>query len=225
MRRRKAEVARKSWEIAAALLRYPDENIHEALPQIAFAAAELPGASGDAVAALARRWHERTVLDLQREYVEVFDLDRRAALHLSYHQYGDRRQRGVVLLGLKRKLEEHGFTAAGEELPDWLPLLLEFAARAPEGAGLDLLEQWRAPIELIRRRLSERGHEHAVILDLVSGTLGSLGRNAERAVERLLAEGPPEEEVGLEPFGPESDLGLLESDLRPGADAPIGVLR
>lgn len=224
MRRRKTEAARSSWQIAAALLRYPDESLHQALPQIAAAAAELPGKSGEPVSALCERWQQRTALDLQREYVEVFDLDRRAALHLSYHQYGDRRQRGVVLLGLKRKLEAYGFTAAGEELPDWLPLLLEFAARAPESAGSELLEQWRAPIELIRRHLAERGHDHVVIFDLISGTLGSLGKNVERALERLIAEGPPEEEVGLQPFGPESELGLLESDLQPDYEM-MGVQR
>lgn len=213
----------RAWEIAAALLRYPDAALLAALPQIAAAAGELRGEPAREVAALARAWSARELLDLQREYVEVFDLDRRSALHVSWHRYGDKRQRGVVLLGLKRRFEAHGFTPAGEELPDWLPMMLEFAARAPEPAGLEMLEAWRPSIELIRRTLRDAGRDQVAILDLVSAVLPKLGGGVEKAIARLLAEGPPDEDVGLEPYGPDSEMGLLSGDLLPG-ELPAGVL-
>ena len=64
----------------------------------------------------------------------TFDFDRRASLHLTYHTYGDRRQRGLELVRLKRRYAEAGLPLEGGELPDYLPVLLEFAALVPEAA-------------------------------------------------------------------------------------------
>jgi len=197
------------WEITSAMLRYPSAELVAALPAIAAAAAELRPALGGPIAALAESRARRDIVELQAEYVELFDLARRCSLYLSWHQYGDRRQRGMVLLRLKRQYAEHGFAPVTDELPDWLPLALEFAARTPDGAGLQLLEQWRAPIELIRRGLHESGDESAVLLDAVSATLPRLGSDMQSAVEQLLRDGPPDEEVGLSPFGPDGDPAAM----------------
>lgn len=193
------------WEVCSALLRYPDEELVAALPQIGAAARGLRIPQGDAIAALCDRWSAAELTELQSRYVDRFDLGRACSLYLSWHQYGDRRQRGMVLLKLKRRFAEHGLAPATPELPDWLPLLLEFAATAPDPVGRDLLTDWRAAIELIRRSLRERGEEHLVVFDALAETLGRSGTDVERLVERLLKDGPPDEEVGLNPFGPDSE--------------------
>jgi nitrate reductase delta subunit len=210
------------WEIVSAMLRYPSEELIAALPQIAAAARDSPIGDGEAIAELAERWQQADLTQLQADYVEVFDLGRSRSLYLSWHQYGDRRQRGMVLLKLKRRYREYGYGPVTDELPDWLPMALEFASVAPEPVGRDLLESWRAPIELIRRNLHARSDEHAVLLDAVSATLSKLGSDIQAAVTRLLEEGPPDEEVGLSPFGPDEEMleGLPPSEMA-GAETPL----
>ena len=140
--------------------------------------------------------------DLQRLYVEAFDFTKRCSLHLSYHVHGDRRQRGVAMLELKRAYREAGFAPPGDELPDFLPLMLEFAALAPNGAGEALLERHRVALELIGAGLKREGSPFAQLLDAVLANLGRLSAAKLARVRRLAAEGPPTEAVGLEPFAP-----------------------
>lgn len=193
------------WAVASALLRYPTEEQQAALPQIAAAASELRVPAGGQIAALCETWAQEPLSERQARYVEAFDLGRSRSLYLTWHQYGDRRQRGMVLLKLKRRMAEHGFAPVTEELPDWLPLVLEFATRAPDPAGRELLEDWRAPLELIRRNLRDRGDAEAAIFDALSGTLSRAGSDTEALIARLMHDGPPDEEVGLSPFGPDAE--------------------
>jgi nitrate reductase delta subunit len=83
--------------------------------------------------------------------------------------------------------------------------MLEFAADAPGNAGRDLLVDWRTAIELVRRELREMQAPEVVLFDALSATLGPADRGLIATVERLLADGPPGEDVGLQPFGPSID--------------------
>lgn len=194
------------WEIVGAMLRYPDDTLVAALPAIRDSARSLATVDGAAVAELADRWLATPLRDLRAEYVEVFDMHRSCALDMSWHQFGDRRQRGLVLLNLVRTYQAHGFGPASGELPDWLPLMLEFAVRAPAPAGRELLTDWRAAIELVRAELDARGAPQVALFDVLSHTLGAVDRTLKETVARLLADGPPGEDVGLLPFGPGVEL-------------------
>lgn len=143
--------------------------------------------------------------ELEREYVETFDFDRRASLYLTFHTYGDRRQRGLELVRLKRRYAGAGLTLAEGELPDYLPVVLEFADLAPE-PGLALLAELREPVELVRSRLRERESRYAPLLDAVVASLPALTRRQAALVRRLAEEGPPRELVGLEPAGVPAEL-------------------
>jgi nitrate reductase delta subunit len=136
--------------------------------------------------------------ELQAEYVETFDFDRRASLHLTYHVHGDRRQRGLELIRLKRRYAEAGLELADGELPDYLPVLLEFADLRPD-EGRSLLAEHRPALELVRARLHERGSRWAAVLDEVVAALPPLTRAQAERARRLAEEGPPTELVGLEP--------------------------
>jgi nitrate reductase delta subunit len=205
-RRQNEQAVRTTWSACSALLRYPSEQLVAALPAIREALDETGGRDRRELLEMIDRWSQTPLTELQERYVEVFDLGKRAALHVSWHQYGDRRQRGIVLLKLKRRYQEFGLSPIEDELPDWLPLMLEFAAAAPSPEGVSLLQEWRAAIELIRRTLHEEECDHAVVLDAISATLPKLGADIGVAVEKLVAEGPPGDEVGLEPFGPDNEF-------------------
>ncbi|HVM58300.1 MAG TPA: hypothetical protein VMT74_12605, partial [Gaiellaceae bacterium] len=87
----------------------------------------------------------------------------------------------------------------GEELPDYLPVLLEYASLEPED-GEALLNELRVPLELVRARLHEKDGPYAELLDRVVGALPRRTRAQAEAARRLAEEGPPAELVGLEPF-------------------------
>ena len=138
----------------------------------------------------------------QRRYVETFDLDRRTSLHLTYYLYGDTRKRGLALLRLKRLYAAAGLPFDADELPDFLPALLEFAAHARAEHGETLLAEHRLALELLRLRLAERSSPWACLLDALCASLARLASPERDRLARLLADGPPHEEVGLEPFAP-----------------------
>jgi nitrate reductase molybdenum cofactor assembly chaperone NarJ/NarW len=142
--------------------------------------------------------------------VQTFDFGRRASLHLTYHTHGDRRQRGLELIRLKRRYAEHDLWLAESELPDYLPAMLEFAALAEPGAGEALLSEFRPQIEIVRVALHEDGSPYATLFDTLCETLPKPTRAQRELTEKLAVEGPPTELVGLEPFIP-AEPSQLES--------------
>jgi nitrate reductase delta subunit len=188
--------ARDGLKLLSLLLQYPSD-------ELLAARAELAAAGRDGrVRDFLDWWAAEPAGELQRNYVETFDFTRRNSLYLTYHVHGDRRQRGVALLRLKQRYAAAGLELTDGELPDYLPVMLEFAALAPADVGLAALADGRDAIELIRASLHESGSPYALLLDAVAGVLpGLTGAQAAR-VRRLAAEGPPSEQVGLEPFAP-----------------------
>ena len=148
-------------------------------------------------------WYRgHSVAELQGEYVDTFDFDRQRSLHMTYHIHGDSRQRGLALLQIKSAYREAGFEVSDSELPDFLPVMLEFAALAEPPHGRDLLERHRPSIELIRESLRAGENPWAGLFDLIRDGLPSLSSRQVARIRRLAENGPPSEEVGLEPFAP-----------------------
>jgi len=194
MRRRDAEPT-APWALLSFALRYPEPGARE---QLAAEVAALP--AGAARAAL-----DRFVAAWDGEpagFVETFDLRRRASLYLTYYAHGDTRERGMALLRLKKLYRAAGLPMASNELPDHLCVMLAFAALAPPGHGEALLAEHRAAIELLRLSLHDLDSPYAHVLDAVADALPPLSVSERGEVARLAREGPPEEAVGLEPYGP-----------------------
>ena len=176
--------------LLSVLLQYPDEELVAAQDELRRACLDARVASFvDTIAGVPLR-------ELQDEYVTTFDFDRRASLYLTYHSHGDRRQRGLELVRLKRRFADAGFELAEDELPDYLPALLEFASLAPDGTGP--LSELRPSVELVRGRLHARESRYAPLLDVLVETLPPLTRAQEERARRLADEGPPSELVGLD---------------------------
>src|SRR6185312_12961303 len=95
-----------------------------------------------------------------------------------------------------------GLPQGDGELPDYLPVMLEFAADAPSGRGELVLREHRAALELVRLALRERESPYAHVLDAVCLSLGELSIAERARAAALAASGPPHELVGLEPFAP-----------------------
>jgi nitrate reductase delta subunit len=202
MRRRRRAEERAPWALLSYVLRYPDAAVAAARDDIASEVAALP--AGEVRAALERflaGWTgDRTALAAR--YVETFDLRRRATLELTYYAHGDTRERGMALLRLKKLYRVAGLPLDARELPDHLAVMLAFAALAGEGRGEALLAEHRPAIELLRLSLHDLGSPYAHVLDAVAALLPALTVSERAEVARLAREGPPEEAVGLEPYGP-----------------------
>lgn len=191
------------FQIASLLLRYPTDTLLAADTEISAAAANLPGAgTRTQLARFLSHRRRATLIDLEREYVETFDTRRRCTLNISYYLYGDTRRRGVSLLRLKRLYTAAGLVLDSDELPDHLPAMLEFAAFAPSGYGEHVLQEHRIGLELLRLALRADQRPHLDVLDAVCSALPRIGLRESDAIRRLVAEGPPDEQVGLEPFAP-----------------------
>ena len=203
-------------KLCSLLLQYPDEACREAV--VAVGDLELVPARGGQAARLREfcAWYAATPLpELQRLYVEAFDFTKHCSLHLTYHVQGDRRQRGLELARLKERYREGGLEPPGDELPDYLPVMLEYAALRSDGTAL--LEEHRVAIELVRAGLARERSPFEPLLEVVVAALPRLtSRNLAR-IRRLAAQGPPHEEVGLEPFAPPEVMPLED----PGAARPL----
>jgi nitrate reductase molybdenum cofactor assembly chaperone NarJ/NarW len=186
-------------QAAGLVLGYPDAELLDRLPMLRAATAALPG--GLLIGLLDHLAHTPPH-DLAADYVATFDLSRRHALHLTYFTHGDTRKRGLALLRITQTYRRCGFVVGAAELPDHLAVVLEFAATVDADAGTRLLLEHRAGLELLGLALTEAGSPYAGATAAVSATLPPLRGSVRDAIARLAAEGPPGEEVGLDPFVP-----------------------
>jgi nitrate reductase delta subunit len=193
----------RTFKLCSLLLLYPDEELLAAHDELRGAVAQLRRAPGaERLEGFLDWWIGQEPLALQQHYVETFDLHKRSGLYVTFYGDGDRRERGPALLRLKRLYRAAGLPLEGSELPDYLPVMLEFAADAPEARGEIVLREHRAALELIRHGLHERGTPYAHVLDAICVTLGDPSAADRARAVRLAAAGPPAELVGLEPFTP-----------------------
>jgi len=188
------------WRIAALLLDYPTQQTLTMLDELDAVVAALPAPAGPALVSFVDHLRRTPPIELATYYVENFDLRRRNCLHLSYYAYGDTRKRGMALLRFKHAYRTAGVTLGEHELPDHLPVVLEFAATVDPVAGRRLLVEYRPVVELLRRSLQESESPYLAVLDAICATLPELNIADRRRVSELAAQGPPEEEVGLEAF-------------------------
>ena len=201
-----------TFKLASVLLQYPTAALFDGLGELdAFAETASPR---QARAAFGRflAWLRATApADVAQHYVQTFDLRRRCALYLTYYRYGDTRKRGMAMLEFKAAYRAAGFEPVTQdgELPDYLPLVLDFAALHPRGERL--LRAHRADLELLLRALRQAASPYADVLEAVCAQLPGLGRPDLARVRRAWQEGPPREDVGLEPFAPPGYLAGQET--------------
>ena len=183
------------FQAAALLLAYPEADLIENLDVI-------EAALGDAAAAehfrpVLTHLRSQTLREAQSFHVQEFDLSRRHALHLSYWTDGDTRRRGEVLADIKGVFRDSGLLGDLQgELPDYLPIMLEFAVADPD-RGQGQLQRFRASLELLRIGLAEDHLPHAGILTAICNLLPGDSPKSRVEVQAMVDEVAPLEFVGL----------------------------
>jgi nitrate reductase delta subunit len=192
---------RTAHMVASVLLGYPDDRLYGARQVLAEAAMALPaGEVRDRLTAFLDHVAGTAQADLAAHYVATFDLKRRCCPYLTYYAYGDTRKRGGALLRFKHALRAAGFEIADGELPDHVAVVCELSARGAVREARRLLREHRAGLELLRTALEDERSPYADVVAAVAATLPPAGPREKEAALRLAAEGPPAEEVGLEPY-------------------------
>lgn len=196
-RARRTAEHRLVWQAASLLLSYPDAG---RLDLVARLCAHLPPDRAapllDTAAALGRL-SERVAA---QQYVDTFDLRRRATLLLTYWSDGDTRNRGLAMLAFTETYRAAGVRPPADEVPDHLPVVLEFAATVDPVAGAALLAANHRAVRAIELALRDEHSLYAPVLAAVCATLPPATDQDLGWARRLVEGGPPAESVGLAPF-------------------------
>lgn len=195
------------FKLLSLLLRYPDDEVLEARGEIVEAVRELPESPArEAMIRFLDYWQNEDPHRLQATYAENFDFKRRGNLYLTYYRHGDSRARGQALADMKAAYARAGYPLDSTELPDYLPLLLEFVSANPK-EGLEMLVEHRAAIEVIRRSLLHDRSPYALLVEALNVFLPELDEAAVAEMQKLIVQGPPQESVGLEPYSADAPPG------------------
>ena len=134
----------KTLKVLSALLCYPQAESHAALAEMAAALEQeqlLPERERRALHAFIERLARTELMELQEQYVATFDRGRALSLHLFEHIHGESRDRGQAMVNLLEAYRQHGFALNARELPDYLPLFLEYLSVLPSAQAAEELAQ------------------------------------------------------------------------------------
>ena len=185
----------RTLKVLSALLSYPTPALIAAGPEMILALdreAILPARERAAVARLIDDLAAHDLYDAQERYILLFDRTRSLSLHLFEHVHGESRDRGQAMVDLIRLYEEGGYTPTASELPDFLPLFLEYASTLPPSAAIELLGQPGHVFAALRERLAKRDSAYAGIFAALAAL--SRAKLDETALAALRAEPDPEPE-------------------------------
>jgi nitrate reductase delta subunit len=156
----------KTLKVLSALLTYPTPELAAAaedMKAILNAERLLRGAHRSGVERLIDDLAGRDVYDAQERYVLLFDRTRSLSLHLFEHVHGESRDRGQAMVDLLKLYEDAGYTPTASELPDFLPLFLEFASTRDPGEALELIGQPGHVLAALGERLAKRRSPYAAV--------------------------------------------------------------
>jgi len=155
-------------KVLSALLCYPDEawlQVPDELIEILEQEAVLPPAKRKAVRAFIQELASMDIMDAQSDYVETFDRGRSLSLLLFEHVYGESRDRGQAMVDLMNVYTENGFEVTANELPDYLPLFLEYLSQRPAEEAVSWLGDVHHVLVLLQTRLEQRNSSYRVLFD------------------------------------------------------------
>jgi nitrate reductase molybdenum cofactor assembly chaperone NarJ/NarW len=210
----------RTLRVLAHLLRYPDAELRAHLPELRDALRDkraLVTSRLTELDALIDRLAGLPPMTVESEYVDLFDRGRRTALHLFEHVHGDSRDRGPAMVDLVKTYEGAGLYLGSGELPDYLPVVLQFASTQPPAQAREFLREIAHIVRVVFSALLERGSVYAAPL---AALLDLAGERAERVP---LPEEPALDEAWAEPeaFGGCSTAGQA----KPNQPQPIRIVR
>lgn len=182
----------RTTKVLCVLLGYPSTQLQQAVPEIRAALRDegaLPGRDRRALEPLLAQLQRDDIYALQERYSALFDTSGALSLHLFEHVHGESRERGQALVDLAQRYEAQGLLLDGPELPDYLPLFLEFVSLLPRKEARDWLRQPAHVFAALGERLAQRETPYAgVFTALLSLARTTPDADALEAVRQRLAQ-------------------------------------
>ena len=205
----------KTFKVISLLLCYPESDWLAALPELEDALTEEAGFNGDAavrMAPLFKQLRETELIALQESYVATFDRNPSHSLHLFEHIHGESRDRGSAMIDLLNEYWKYDFDASASELPDYVPLFLEFLSLLPTEEALTLLGDAVHVLATIGRKLDTNGSPFATAFQVLEAL--------SPVAAQELAEPPVRDmDEAMELFGPSADG--VEPLMNPGPQVSV----
>jgi nitrate reductase delta subunit len=184
---------RKTFKALSALLTYPSAELQQAAGEIGeVIAAEqaIPARVRNQLGELVTELATGDLYDLQERYVLLFDRTRSLSLHLFEHVHGESRDRGQAMIDLKNLYENSGLFMSAPELPDFVPLFLEFLSLRPPAEACELLGQPAHILSALGERLRKRKSAYEAVFRALVALSTAKPKNED--VQVLLQEPDPE---------------------------------
>lgn len=182
-----------TYRILSALLAYPDPAVlaeRAEFSRVLAGEGLLSAVHRNALDAFMADLAAVDPLETQERYVSLFDRNRSLSLHLYEHIHGESRDRGQAMVQLAGLYRLHGLEIDARELPDYLPLFLEFLSVMPAKAAASLLGEAVHVVAALHQRLAERGSAYAVVMAAVASLAASPASRG--AIDEILAVLKPE---------------------------------
>jgi nitrate reductase molybdenum cofactor assembly chaperone NarJ/NarW len=212
-----------TYRALSRLLSYPEASLQaEARLCVEAIISEglVPDRISGSLAKLAEYVGDGDLYELQAAYVDLFDRTRSVSLHLYEHVHGESRERGPAMVGLVELYRTHGLEMDVSDLPDYLPVFLEFLSILPEAEAASLIGEAAHVLEAISERLKKRQSHYRAVF----GALLSISdRPADKAaVQSLLAikDDDPSDLAALDRAWAEEPVTFGAGDARDGCSAP-----
>ena len=203
----------KSLHLLSLLLQYPSKDLQSVSGEIRQRLNDdrsLQAKSVEALNPLLTRLATSDIYDAQEAYVELFDRGRAHSLHLFEHVHGESRDRGQAMVDLRERYLAAGLEPTGNELPDYLPLFLDYCSTLPDEAARDMLAEPGVVLVALAARLAEKGSDYAPLFALLCDIAGvEMDEEAKNALP------PAEDPESLE----ELDAQWEEEEIRFGTEA------
>jgi nitrate reductase delta subunit len=183
----------RTFKAFSALLTYPTAELQQAADELAAALDAdglLPPAIARHVSGLIEEIVAGDLYDLQERYVLLFDRTRSLSLHLFEHVHGESRDRGQAMIDLKSLYEKNGLAIGANELPDFLPLFLEFLSTRPLAEARELLGQPAHILSALAERLRKRRSAYEAVFRALVALASATPRGEE--ISALLAAPDPD---------------------------------
>ena len=198
-------------KVLSVLLSYPEAEMLAALDEMAGVIEQenlLLETHKKSVLALIDTYRGADLLDAQEAYVALFDRGRFLSLHIFEHVHGESRDRGQAMVNLLQMYEAHGFEMSAHELPDYIPLFLEFLSQQEQTEAVQLLHDAMPVLSLLGARLTERGSEFSAIFDALAGFAGDPEALAEIRLQAA-TEGEDETLVNMDEIWEEEAVSFM----------------
>ncbi|WP_138418558.1 nitrate reductase molybdenum cofactor assembly chaperone [Aquibacillus sediminis] len=158
-----------TYQIISFLMQYPDQERFEALSTLR---EEIEMVEHQPIKNKLQQFIDHSMATSVDEwvdqYIEIFDFGKMTNLYVTYLKLGEQRERGLELLKLKSYYQAYGFDVTDKELPDYLPLMLEFCAQVPFATSNELLQMHVGAIQEIRGKLVEAGSYYVLLFDALA---------------------------------------------------------